>query len=160
MLKPGTLWRHNVAGDLPGKGDRISRRKLFDLVHAAGHTRGFTFTHKPLTKTNASAIRRANQLGGLVINLSSDDLHDADRKASAEVGPVAVVLPSDAPDKGNVTPEGRPIVVCPAQLRDNITCKTCGLCAVGARKSIVAFRAHGRWKRRVNERLRHLPVVN
>jgi hypothetical protein len=157
-LPKGQLWRHNVAGDLPGKNNRIAPKALRKLAEANKGRRGFTFTHKPLTPTNARAIREANE-GGFTVNLSADGLEEADRKTKAKVGPVVVVLPSDAPDKGNVTPEGRHVTVCPAQLREEITCARCGLCAKADRKTIVGFRAHGVWTRRVNERL-HLSVVN
>jgi hypothetical protein len=53
-LPKGTLWRHNEAGDLPGKGSRLDRRALGLLLDAACHTRGFTFTHKHRTRATRS----------------------------------------------------------------------------------------------------------
>ena len=55
---------------------------------------------------------------------------------------VAVVLPADAPAR-LTTPAGRPVFVCPAQLRDDVTCASCQLCQRQARAGIVGFRAHG-----------------
>lgn len=42
------LWRYAQAGDLPGRGDRISEYQLKKLVNANGGRRGFTYTHKPV----------------------------------------------------------------------------------------------------------------
>jgi len=53
-----------------------------------------------------------------------------------------VVVPIDTPEK-TYTPEGRKIIVCPAQSRDDVTCKSCGLCARADRDAIIGFRAHG-----------------
>ncbi len=59
-LPEGQLWRHNQAGDLPGKGNRIGARDLRALVEANRKKRGFTYTHKPPTKRNLELIREAN----------------------------------------------------------------------------------------------------
>ena len=156
-LPPGQLWRHNEAGDLPGDDGKIDALKLGSLARANRGKRGFTYTHKPLTKLNLKLIRSA--LGdGFTINISTDSLDAAD--AAAELGlPVVTVLPHDAPPKGNRTPAGRHIVVCPAELREEVTCERCGLCAVAGRKSIVAFRAHGDRKKQITTRMRQLPLI-
>ena len=41
-FKPGQLWRHKQAGDLPGAGARIDPKKLHQLVEANKGKRGFT----------------------------------------------------------------------------------------------------------------------
>jgi len=33
--------------------------------------------------------------------------------------------------------------VCPAQTREDVTCASCGLCAIPDRRVIIGFRAHG-----------------
>lgn len=157
QLPPGQLWRHNQAGDLPGLNDAIDGEALAELTraNASAGASGFTYTHKPVgldsveTIANARAVERANK-AGFTVNLSADSLTEVDQLASLGVGPVVVVLPSDAPDKGIRTPQGRHVVVCPAQLRDEITCASCGLCAVATRKSVVGFKAHGAQRRRVS----------
>lgn len=131
---------------------------LADLVYANRGKRGFTFTHKTSPR-NFDAIRQAN-LAGFTINLSADTLEEADgfyeassRKSElyfTKAGPVAVVLPHDAPDEGNVTPGGRRIVVCPAQTH-GMTCVECKLCATPFRKTIIGFRAHGQFKKAIPE---------
>ena len=46
------------------------------------------------------------------------------------------------------TPDGRRVVVCPATYRDDVNCKSCGLCQK-ARDVIVGFPAHGARKGRI-----------
>jgi polyferredoxin len=65
----------------------------------------------------------------------------------------------DTPEKTE-TPEGRTIIVCPAQTREDITCATCGLCARADRRVIIGFRAHGS-RARVTDALarRVIPIL-
>jgi hypothetical protein len=157
-LPEGQLWRHNEAGDLPGRASAIHEGALFRLVLSNVGRRGFTFTHKHTTRKNRELIRDANDLG-FTVNLSADDLRQADRLASFGVGPVAAVLPSSTPDEGTYTAEGRKVIVCPAE-RGPITCRECKLCALPHRRAIVGFRAHGQSAAQVSQRAtRHLPVV-
>jgi len=151
-FSPGTFWRHNTAGDLPGVGERIDAEQLRFLCSASSHTAGFTYTHKPLTAKNRRLIREANGRSGLVLNLSADGVHQVDRLVSYGCGPVAVVLPQDSPVEQR-TQEGRRIVVCPAQ-RTSITCDRCRLCIDRTREVVVGFWAHGPAKKRISERLR------
>jgi hypothetical protein len=148
--KPGSLWRHNEAGDLPGIGSRIDGKALRAIVDANHGRKGYTYTHKPLTPTNQRLIAEANRRG-FTINLSADSLADADRKAALGIGPVSVVLPMDAPDRGVKTPDGRTVVVCPAERIPGRTCADCGLCQRRGNRAIVGFRAHGVRKRMVSE---------
>lgn len=134
------MWRHNQAGDLPGIGDAIDRDKLRQLVKANGKRRGFTFTHKPATRSNLAAIRAANK-AGFTINLSADNLSEADTLADTGL-PVVAVLPSDT-TKPAKTPAGRTVALCPATIAKGITCMDCGLCAMPGRKAIIGFPAHG-----------------
>lgn len=151
---PGQRWRHNQAGDLPGVGNRINSRQLFQLVRASGTSSGWTYTHKPVLGTsptatrNREAVRKANASGGLTINLSGNHPAHADQLAELAIGPVVTVLPHDAPTRGNTTPAGRKIIVCPAQTHEGVTCASCGLCAVRNRSVIVGFLAHGTAKRK------------
>lgn len=158
-LPKGQLWRHNQAGDLPGEGDAIDAAALADLVKANAGRNGFTYTHKPVSLLhdvprdgvayrNLCAIRDANA-GGFTVNLSANDLHDADRLAALNIGPVAVVLPAEQ-TRATKTPQGRPVAICPAVLSDNVNCANCGLCANPARKAIIGFPAHGSSKRKAS----------
>lgn len=146
-IPAGSLWRHNQVGDLAGVGDRINRRKLEQLADASSHARGYTYTHKPVLGPGkvasrnrwaiADAIRR-----GFAVNLSGNDLSHADSLASLDLAPVVVILPEKSPETV-YTPQGRKVVVCPAQSREGITCATCQLCAIKTRSVIIGFRAHG-----------------
>ncbi len=134
------VWRHNVAGDLPGDGDTLDAQATYDLVRANLGRRGFTYTHKPMTPTAQLAVELANK-NGFTVNLSANNIAHADELVALGVGPVVVVLPKDAPTT-QVTPGGNTVVVCPAETND-VSCSQCQACAVPGRKSIIGFRAHG-----------------
>ena len=55
---------------------------------------------------------------------------------------MCAIVPQDTPAK-SWTPAGRVIIVCPAQTREDVTCQSCGLCAIPDRSVIIGFRAHG-----------------
>jgi hypothetical protein len=141
-LPAGQLWRHNQAGDLPGEDDAIDGSALLKIVRANVGKRGFTYTHKPMTRDNARHVAHANR-HGFMINLSADNLAEADELAALAIAPVVAILPSDTTAAHVLTPQGRRVVVCPAQRKDDITCAKCQLCAKGDRATIVGFLAHG-----------------
>lgn len=135
------LWRHNQAGDLPGYADKLDIVALRKLVAANRGKRGFTYTHKPLRTTGErQAIHDANAQG-FTVNLSANSLEHADELANLKIGPVVVVLPI-AQSNNTSTPQGRKVVVCPATIRDDVSCATCQLCQ-RQREVIVGFPAHG-----------------
>ena len=152
-------WRHNQAGDLPKDGrrskvDRIHRGKLKQLSAASAGKRGWTYTHyDPTDDHNRKAIQEANRVDGFTINLSADSLIQADSYHAMDIGPVVCILPKDAPNRGNRTPAGIPIVVCPAQTTETVSCEQCMLCENRDRKSIVGFKAHGTASKRLSERV-------
>lgn len=162
-LPRGQIWRHNTAGDLPGKGNVIDLELFDKLVQAnkKAKAKGFTYTHKPVGYSgqpliNAQAIYAANK-NGFRVSLSAESLKQADELADMRIAPVVVVVPSDAPKKQK-TPQGRHVMVCPAEELDEdefpvIQCDRCQLCAKD-RKVIVAFRAHGTKTKAVNRKLR------
>lgn len=154
-LPAGTLWRHNVAGDLPGSGDEIDFTDLSLLVETNRGRKGFTYTHKPVTgplRDQARyAIKFAN-MNGFTINLSANNLEHADELSDLNIAPVAVVLPSDSTVHHTMTPAGRRVVVCPATYRDDVTCKSCGACADNSPgRHIIGFPAHGARKAKASE---------
>jgi hypothetical protein len=143
----GSLWRMNQAGDLPGIDNHIDEDKLNDVIHANRGRCGFTYTHKALTETNKALIKDANDRG-FTINLSANDLNDADEKASLGIAPVVVPISSKSEEWPTHTPGGKRVVVCPNSTKD-LSCAECGLCQKVNRKSIVGFPAHGVRKRQV-----------
>lgn len=149
-LPAGQLWRHNQAGDLAGANNHIDADALAALVDANAGKRGFTYTHKPMdTANNRDAVAHANA-NGFTVNLSADSLTEADQLAALDIAPVVTILPVQSPEKLK-TPDGRTVIVCPAQSRDDVTCADCQLCQRRDRSVIVGFRAHGASKRKAEK---------
>lgn len=146
-LPIGTLWRHNVAGDLPGKDGKIDAEKLRGLTMANAGKRGFTYTHYPDTDENLESIRHANE-HGFTVNLSANSVSHA-LELSRHGLPVAAIVPID---HGNETRTigGKKFITCPATYRDEVTCATCKLCSVSNRDSVICFPAHGTRKARAD----------
>ena len=138
-LPKGQIWRYGIAGDLPGTGEEIDAYALGRIVKANRGKKGFAYSHKK-TPEALAWIKHANQWG-FTVNASADNAAEADTLAAQGL-PVAVIVPMDTP-KHSTTPQGRPIIVCPAQTREGMTCALCQLCANPDRQSIVGFRAHG-----------------
>lgn len=148
-LPDGQLWRHNQAGDLPQIDGTVDAVKLGQLVAANQGKRGFTYSHHR-DAASLAWIRHANAWG-FTVNLSANDLHDADALADTGAGPVVVVLPSTQTEN-TTTPAGRKVVICPATQRDDVSCATCQLCQ-RQRSTIVGFPAHGTRKRVIDIKL-------
>ncbi|MDF7774292.1 hypothetical protein P1X14_03445 [Sphingomonas sp. AOB5] len=143
-LPPGTVWRHNQAGDLPTRDQRsIDLQALKRLIAANRGRRGYTYTHYDVVdhSHNQACVREANAQG-FAVNLSADTLDEADALADANCGPVTVVVPADQMTN-TTTPAGRKVVICPARVRDDVNCATCRLCAIPDRRAIIAFPALG-----------------
>jgi len=157
MLPSGQLWRHNQAGDLPGNGIDIDGAALGDLVKVNKGKKGFTYTHyNPSISNNAKYIKGANDYG-FTINLSANTPSHADELAALNIGPVVTVLPSNQV-KNSYTPNGRKIVVCPATIRDDVSCSTCKLCAVTDREVIIGFPLHGTQKKKAARVFELIPI--
>jgi hypothetical protein len=131
---------------------------LLRLITASTGKRGFTYTHKPvlgnsyIAKYNRIAIARANSIH-FCINLSADGLKHADKLLKLKIAPVTVTLPSEFVGKSFKTPEGNKGIVCPAVIRNNITCSTCSLCADHKRKYLIGFLVHGNQKAFMNKKI-------
>ena len=148
-MKADTLWRHNQAGDLAGDGKRLDATANFQLSEANKGKRGWTYTHYDVlnSKHNASVVQQ--MVGdGFVVNLSGNNLAHADDLYDLGIAPVTTVLPSDQMTN-TVTPKGRKVVVCPAVVKDDVSCESCGLCA-RLRDAIVGFPAHGNGKKKAD----------
>ena len=148
-LPDGQLWRHNQAGDLPGDGHTVDPVALGQLVAANQGKRGFTYSHYR-DAASLQWIKHANEWG-FTVNLSANDLSDADTLADTGAGPVVVVL-SSTQTTNTTTPAGRRVVVCPATQREDVSCATCQLCQ-RQRDVIVGFPAHGTRRRVIDIRL-------
>lgn len=163
LLPAGSLCRGNQWGDQPGDGATIDVPAFRALVAHVGHLICWSYTHYPLTFANVRELRSAVALG-YVVNASADHIAQADEKAATGL-PTVVALPHAAgcPARTDTaalctcarteqTPAGRKIVVCSAQTKADVTCKTCGggtpLCARAERPYLVGFRVHGFARRR------------
>jgi hypothetical protein len=142
-LPRNSLWRHNQFGDLQGKDNDIDAKALAELVEANKGRNGFTYTHKPVLNNlaNRNAVENANK-NGFTVNLSANNLDNADELKALKIAPVATIVPLNSP---NVifTKGGNKVIVCPAQTRDNINCAKCKLCQNSKRSVIIGFKAHG-----------------
>jgi hypothetical protein len=147
-FKTGTLWRHNQAGDLPGQNNTIDTAKLDQLVQANQGKNGFTYTHYPIDNSNNLAAIQAANTAGFTINISTENLAAADQAFNLGL-PSTVVLSTNPGTSTFKSPAGNTIAICPAQLKDDISCKTCQLCQKSERKAIVGFIAHGSSKAKV-----------
>jgi hypothetical protein len=150
----GYIFRHNVAGDLPGfevNDEKINSRFLAALTQANKGKRGYTYTHKnPYMPENAAAIKAAND-GGFTVNLSADTVAEADAFVKLAIAPVVVVLPLTQ-TKNFKTPAGNQVIICPAtKAGSQMTCLQCGVCANAKRKAIIGFPAHGTQKKAASE---------
>lgn len=154
-LPKGSFFRHNVAGDLPGENEAIDGLALRAIAQAIENRKltAWTYTHKHANARMVNIIR--SNAGGLVVNLSADDMGKADSLLAYGL-PVVTVLPVEyETKKATRTPAGNLVVVCPAAIvgRDT-TCQTCGdgapLCARPNRDYIIGFPAHGSAKKSVS----------
>jgi len=169
-LPDGQLWRHNQAGDLPGKDGMLEAEACFKLSEASIGKRGFTYTHYDVLNCEGNALIVQDMIAdGFVVNLSGNSLDHADKLADLDIAPVTTVLPIEYErtsakgewtetlaeykqriDIRNVTtPSGRKVTVCPATYMDDMSCEDCQLCA-RLRDVIVGFPAHGNGKKKAD----------
>ena len=135
------LWRYAQAGDLPGDAREINTGDLEKIVRANQGRNGFAYTHYPVDEPgNARAIAKANR-DGFTVNLSANSLEHADELSRYKIAPVVCLLP-EGTIKSLKTPQGRHVSVCPASIRDDVSCATCGICAT-QRRAIIGFPVHG-----------------
>jgi hypothetical protein len=159
-LPDGSVWRHNQAGDLVGSRNKINKQKALQLARANEGKHGFTYTHYKVDdesqagKYNREVVKLLNEQG-FIVNLSADGPAHADRLCKLGVGPVTTVLLSTETRKVSYTPEGRKIILCPAVVKEEISCAKCKLCALPMekRKFIIGFPAHGVQKRHIDKSL-------
>jgi hypothetical protein len=143
-LPAGQLWRHNQAGDLPGRDNIIDREKLNALVRANKRKRGFTYSHYPMTGENLEAVRAANA-AGFTINASANN--DSEAMALHALGLPTVTIATQA--RPYKLDNGIRVAICPAQKADSVSCATCQLCQKADRSYIIGFIPHGTGKKRV-----------
>lgn len=146
-LPKGSMFRHNVAGDLWHEEGKINFHKLLKLARATAHLKAaWTYTHHKLTAANLLRIRGAIALR-FTVNASCESRTTAADLVKRGIPAVVVVEPDFT---GTAIADGVRIVQCPATRNGSgVTCATCGgkngrpLCAVADRGFAIAFPAHG-----------------
>ncbi len=147
-LPGGQLWRHNIAGDLPGDGKLIDGKALAELVQANRGRRGFSFTHHRMDlEENRFHVEHANR-NGFTVNLSATTLDEAQALLDTKAGPVVMVMPADPAKWPTKAADGTRIVPCLATTHEGRNCLSCAWCAKPERKFVVGFPAHGTGKKR------------
>lgn len=154
QLLPRTLLRWNVAGDLPHVDGQINLpvlQQISALLVQGYQLRPYTYTHHVQTLDNLNAVAWLNA-AGFVVNLSCESESVAGWH-HRNGRPAVCVVRSDDTRRSWQDEHGTRFQTCPAQLNDRVTCATCQLCTRGAigldRHCVIAFRAHGSGKRRV-----------
>ena len=121
---------------------------------------------------NLEAVKYANS-NGFTVNGSTESMTQADDVVNLGV-PAVTIIPTDHEKiesfksidpsdgktkelfkvKGKITtPQGRRVVVCPAQQAHPNKCETCKLCTHAKRDYVIAFVAHGNKKKVLNSKL-------
>ena len=148
QLPIGQLWRMNQAGDIRDPKTAKGREQLQQLTEANRGRRGWTYTHHRLTPAAVAAVKGATAQG-FTVNVSTETMAAADAAVAKGLRAVTVV-PSTDTRRVWRSPDGNPVVTCPAQVHDDMTCERCKLCQGRAQDVIVAFRAHGTGRTKVD----------
>lgn len=147
-IPAGQLWRHNQAGDLPGDGVRLDAKAVKQLTAANGKSKGFTYTHYPMTAQNRKVVGDANK-SRFTINASFERAGDAVKCLTRYKIPAVAIVSHDAPKVQVV--KGTRVVMCPAYWQESLTCARCQLCHRADRGYVIAFPAHGTAWRKVEK---------
>lgn len=146
------LWRHNQAGDLPHTNGVINADEVSALVKANKGKSGFTYTHHDVSVPENKRVIRGANAKGFTVNLSGNNPeHAVELKNEHPTLPVVSIVPLDFwGDKPRRVVDGETFIRCPAEYNKNVSCATCGACAVRRRDSVIAFTVHGVQKRKAN----------
>ena len=154
-LKPGTIWRACVAGDIPSnnKGE-ISRTYLRGITQANQGLKGYTYTHNRLDiGENISLLKTANKQG-FTVNISTESEAAADNAVLNSL-PAVIVVKSTETRRAWLTKNKNKILVCPAQT-SGANCIDCQLCQHRPKNLIIAFLAHGNLSKLIDKILDNL----
>ena len=154
-LKPGTIWRACVAGDIPSnnKGE-ISRTYIKGITEANQGLKGYTYTHNRLDiGENISLLKTANKQG-FTVNISTETEAAADNAILNSL-PAVIVVKSTETRRSWFTKNKNKILVCPAQT-SGVNCIDCQLCQHRPKNLIIAFLSHGIWRKKIDKILDNL----
>ena len=156
-LKPNTIWRACVAGDIPSnKKGEISRTYIKGITEANQGLKGYTYTHNRLDiGENISLLKTANKQG-FTVNISTETEAAADNAVLNNL-PAVIVVKSTEKRRSWFTKNKNKILVCPAQDETkNVNCIDCGLCQSRPKNLIIAFKAHGNQAKKIDKILDNL----
>lgn len=141
--KSARLLRDRVVGDILTDG-KIDMDYVLGIAAVARQSSliafGYTHAWRRLTKRMIKSITAS----GYVMNASCETVDDV---ASALAAGLPAVITNDDIDDGTMI-DGKRVITCPAQTRDDVTCASCGLCAKPDRKAVIRFLVHGPSKNR------------
>lgn len=144
VRKGARYLRDRVLGDIVTESGGIDWDYLVNvswLAHKANLV-PFGYTHAWELFDRAS-VRRVRSFG-YVMNASTETPRQVE--LAIMLGMPTVITNGDLPEGEIIA--GKRVITCPAQVRDGITCATCGLCAKGDRKVIIRFIPHGPSRKR------------
>jgi len=150
-LKPGTIWRACVAGDIPANiNGEISRTYIKGLTAANKGLKGYSYTHRKLSLgENISLLKTANKQG-LTINISTETETAADNVIKNKL-PAVMVVKSTETRNSWTTKGGNKVLICLAQTAGK-SCIDCKLCQDRpSPKLIIAFKAHGNQAKKIDK---------
>lgn len=145
------MWRHNQAGDLPHANEYIDSDMVMALVKANKGKNGFTYTHHDIGKPHNRAMVELCNSSGFTVNVSGNNPDHAARLKSETSAPVVSVVTAEFwQDSNKREYDDNTFIRCPAEYKDDVSCATCGACAVTNRNSIIGFTAHGSQKKKAS----------
>lgn len=139
-MEPGArLLRDRVVGDVVTPEGTLDRGYIAGIAQVAldNALTAFGYTHawRRFTLSDLAWLRKS----GYVMNCSTETPGAA---ATALLTRLPVVIVNDDVDEGSMIGDKR-VITCPAEVRDDVTCASCGLCAKSDRQVIIRFTTHG-----------------
>lgn len=131
--------RDRVVGDVVTDEGALDRDYVAGISAVATDNKlvpfGYTHAWRLFTPDDVAFLRGT----GYVMNASVETHADAQR--AIDLGLPTVIVDDDT-DEG-ATVAGRRLVTCPAEVRDDVNCASCGLCAKPNRSVLIRFTIHG-----------------
>lgn len=136
--------RDRVVGDILTPDGKVDWQYLTAISllgrHASLTVFGYTHAWRLLRKRDVARLAKL----GYVMNASCETPRQVSQAIS--LGMPAVITSGTIAESTMI--DGRRVITCPAQTRDDVTCATCGLCAKTDRKVIIRFIPHGPSRKR------------
>ena len=142
--------RDRVAGDVVTAAGRLDRAYVAAITTVATSNGLTPFGYTHAWRTFTPADRAWLQSSGYVMNASTETPAGAAR--AVRLGMPTVIANGIVPEGTMI--EGKRVVTCPAQTRDDVSCASCGLCAKPNRSCIIRFMPHGSAVRKAERAIR------